>query len=96
MGDDDLGHHRSKWRGGCAAPPVIIYCLPERVNMILAIDPLKEYVLSLKMDIRNNQNSSDISSTLVMISLTTQSVKLITVKLLKASMSFGGMIHAYQ
>ena len=54
MGDDDLGHHRSKWRGGCAAPPVIIYCLPERANMILAIDPLKEYVLSLKMNMKEH------------------------------------------
>ena len=46
---DDLGRYQSKWRGGCAAPDHgVIYCLPFYTSRILAIDPLKEYALSLK------------------------------------------------
>ena len=45
---DDFGTCKTKWRGGCAAPDGVIYCLPCSANRILAIDPLKEYALSLK------------------------------------------------
>ena len=49
VGDDFIRtRDEFKWSGGCAAQDGIIYCLPCNANRILAIDPLKEYVLSLK------------------------------------------------
>ena len=50
---DDVGQG-SKWRGGCTAPDGIIYCLPESANMVLVIDPLKEYILSLKLSMEEH------------------------------------------
>ena len=43
--DDSVG----KWSRGCMAQDgIIIYCLPSDANRILAIDPSKEYIVSLK------------------------------------------------
>ena len=45
---DKFGWHQYKWQGGCSAPDGVIYCLPSYAKRVLAIDPLKEYALSLK------------------------------------------------
>ena len=45
---NNLGDDMDEWIGGWAAPDGIIYCLPHLVNRILAIDPSKEYILSLE------------------------------------------------
>ena len=52
---DYLGtYDRYKWSVGCAAPDGVIYCLPYSANMILAIDPLKECVSSLKINMEEH------------------------------------------
>ena len=51
---DGLSYYSYKWGGACAAPDGIIYCLPFDTNRILAIDPLKEYALSLKMNMEEH------------------------------------------
>ena len=48
MVGDYLGNGTFKWRGACTAPDGITYCLPDGASRVLAIDPLKEYALSLK------------------------------------------------
>ena len=45
---DDLGNTRNKWYGGSLATDGVIYCIPDRANRILSIDPWKEYTSSLK------------------------------------------------
>ena len=46
---DKFGWNKHKWQGGgCLAPDGVIYCLPSYATRVLAIDPLKEYALSLK------------------------------------------------
>ena len=37
-----------QWTGGCLATDGVIYCFPSDAKRILTINPLKEYVLSLK------------------------------------------------
>ena len=51
MGDDFETHDACKWIGGCAASDGIIYYTPYCANRILAIDLLKDYMLSLKVNI---------------------------------------------
>ena len=50
MGDDFETHDACKWIGGCAASDGIIYCTPDCANRIFAIDLLKDYMLSLKVN----------------------------------------------
>ena len=51
VGDDFGTRVQFKWSGGCAARDGKIYCLPDCANRILMIDPLKECLSSLKINV---------------------------------------------
>jgi hypothetical protein len=45
---DDLGEEGSKWQGGALATDGVIYCIPIISSRVLAIDPFKEFSMTLQ------------------------------------------------
>ena len=50
----DLGEGKWKWRGGALASDGVIYCFPHRSTHVLAIDPFKEMLMTLKNNFKKH------------------------------------------
>ena len=54
VGDDFGNIMFNKWNGGCLASDAVIYCFPDNAEMILSVDPWKEYISSLKSNMKDH------------------------------------------